>query len=755
MGLFDRFRTLVGGREIADENGEQNALGSIAEGNAHEDDGRLDEAMRCYEAAIRLAPYLARAHLNRGNVLLAMDDAEGALAAYATALALGPDSAAAHFNTGNTHRRIGRRDAAITSYRRAIELQPDFVDAELALGDVLKDLGRIDSAVICYYRVLELKPSSVVVCVHVGNMLREAGQFEGAAESYRQALQLEPDYAEVHCYLGNVLQKLGQFENAVISYRQALQIKPDLPEAHNNLGVVQKELGLPLNVAAASYRRALEIKPDFAEAHINLGTAFLDIGTVDDAVACYQRALEISPSLIEARSQLLFIHNYQVDAPANVLLAEAIRYGEFSVRDICPYTAWENQPDPSRCLRVGLVSGDFRQHPVGNFLESVLAALMTEADGTLAVLLYASHTRTDEITERMKLNCHGWRSVVGMSDETLARQVREDSIDILIDLSGHTPYNRLPMFALKAAPVQLSWLGYFATTGVPGIDYLIADKWTLPESEEVNFTEKIWRLPETRLCFTPPDVAMEVSPLPALSKGYVTFACCNNLPKMNDAVVALWARVLVAVPNSCLFLKAKQLDIDAVRQSTLERFVAHGIDPERLILEGPTRRAEYFSAYQRVDIALDPFPYTGGTTSVESLWMGVPVLTLAGKSFLSRQGVGLLMNAGLPEWIAEDHDDYVARAVSHAGDLQALSSLRSELRQRVLDSPIFDAPRFAQHFETALRGMWQKWCADNASSSVQHEAGVPPQETVCVPIVENMDDEMKRRYQLLQSTSLN
>ena len=256
----------------------------------------------------------------------------------------------------------------------------------------------------------------------------------------------------------------------------------------------------------------------------------------------------------------------------------------------------------------------------------------------------------------------------------------------------------------------MSWLGYFATTGVAAIDYLIADPWTLLASEEGNFTEQIWRLPETRLCFTAPNVKVEVAPLPALSNGYLTFACFNNLAKMNDAVVALWARVLVAVPDSRLFLKSLQFNEVSARQSVVERFAAHGVHAERLILEAAAPRAEYLATYQRVDIALDPFPYTGGTTSVESLWMGVPVLTLDGKSFLSRQGVGLLMNAGLPAWIAADADDYVARAVSHASDVQALASLRAGLRQQVLASPIFDAPRFAQHFEAALRGMWQEWC---------------------------------------------
>ena len=288
----------------------------------------------------------------------------------------------------------------------------------------------------------------------------------------------------------------------------------------------------------------------------------------------------------------------------------------------------------------------------------------------------------------------------------------------MIDLSGHTANNRLPLFAWKPAPVQVTWLGYFATTGVSAIDYMIADPWTLLESQEVFFTEKIWRLPETRMCFTPPDVTLEVSPLPALSNGFVTFGCFNNLSKMNDEVVALWAKILREIPQSRLFLKAKQLNQPSVRLEVSERFAALGVDVSRLVLEGFETRSQYLTAYHQVDIGLDPFPFPGGATSAESLWMGVPVLTLMGASFISRQGIGLLMNAGLPEWIASDEDDYLARAVSHANNLQGLQTLRQALRQQVLASPIFDAPRFAHHFESALRGMWIKWCGQQQKATL-------------------------------------
>jgi len=282
-------------------------------------------------------------------------------------------------------------------------------------------------------------------------------------------------------------------------------------------------------------------------------------------------------------------------------------------------------------------------------------------------------------------------------------------VHVLLDLSGHTIHNRLPMFAYQPAPVQASWLGYLATTGVAAIDYLIADSWTLPTTDEASFTEKIWRLPETYLCFTPPEVEVAVSPLPALTEGCVTFGSFNSLTKMTDEVVALWARVLAAVPGSRLYLKTRQLKESAIRQSIIECYAAHGIESDQLILEDVVPgRAEHLATYHRVDIALDPFPYPGITTSAEALWMGVPVLTLAGGRFLSRQGVGLLMNTGLPEWVASDPDDYVARAALHAGDLQGLAALRASLRDRFLASPICDAKRFARHFELALEGMWKK-----------------------------------------------
>ena len=555
--------------------------------------------------------------------------------------------------------------------------------------------------------LLKRYPESGFAWKVLGAALQSQGK--DALAAMEKASALLPSDAEAHNNLGAVLIALGRLDEAATRFRRALEIKPDYAEAHSNLGTVLQDFGR-LDEAVASYRRALALKPGLAEVHGNLGNALNDLGQFDEAAASMRRALEINPGSTVARSNLLFAHNYQADQPAAKLLDEARQFGALVARQARPFTDWRNTPDPGRCLRVGLVSADLRNHAVGFFLEGMLAALAAKAAGSLQLIAYPCDPRRDELTARIKSACHGWRPAAGLTDEALARQIRDDGIDILIDLAGHTAHNRLPMFAWKPAPVQLSWLGYFATTGVAQIDYLLADPHTLPPEEESHFTETIWRLPETRLCFTPPAFDVAVGPLPALANGGTSFGCFNHLAKMNDAVVALWSRILLAVPGSRLLLKNRQLADAAQRDVTAARFAAHGIAATRLILEGPSPRTDYLAAYRRVDLALDPFPYPGGTTSVEGLWMGVPVLSLALPRFLSRQGVGILMNAGLPDWIATDEADYVAKAIAHAGDIERLAALRAGLRQKVLSSPLFDAPRFAGHFEAALRGMWARWC---------------------------------------------
>ena len=573
------------------------------------------------------------------------------------------------------------------------------------LGATLKQLGRTTEAMSALQRATALLPGDAGLHNNLGNILNQLGQYGEAEACFRRALLIKPDFAEAHYNLGIAVKALGQYGEAEACFRRALLIKPDFAEACYNLGNSLHDLGR-LSEAESCFRQALRARPHWPEASCNLGNTLAALGRLAEAEACCREALQYKPDYLDPYSSLLFLHAYSPEHTAADYLVEARRYGQRADAKVsAPFAQWICDRRPDR-LRVGLVSGDFRNHPVGYFLEGLLAQL---DPSSIELFAYPTILASDELTARIRPRFAAWRPIFGLSDEAAARSIHEDGVHLLIDLAGHTAHNRLPVFAWKPAPVQLSWLGYFASTGVAAMDYFLADPRTLPESLEAHFTEKVWRLPETRLCFTAPKEEADVAPLPALANGHVTFGCFNNLTKLNDAVVAQWARILESVPGSRLFLKAKQLKDSSLPRTMIERFAAHGIAAGRLILEGPSPRGEYLAAYSRVDIALDSFPFTGGTTTVEALWMGVPVLTLAGDRFISRQGAGLLANAGLQDWIAADADDYVRRAVAHAGALNRLSRLRHSLRQQLLSSPLVDAQRFARHFESAMRGIWEQW----------------------------------------------
>lgn len=518
----------------------------------------------------------------------------------------------------------------------------------IVLGAALKQQGRNADALLPMQKAVALAPGNAESHSNLGATLRELGRTAEAVSALQRALALKPCLLEALVNLGNALTDLGRLSEAEACYRRVLAISPASVMAHNGLGNVLARLGR-YEEAVSSCRRALELQPDYAFAHFNLGVALHALGRLDDAVACYQRALRHEPESLDAYDNLLFVRSHQAGRSTADALAEARLYGQIVARRSRPFLEWSNRPDPDRRLRVGLVSGDLRNHPVGFFVECVLEAVGRNYDDRLEVFAYPSYLDGSEVTARIQRHCRGWCPVEGASDAEVAARVRADQIDILIDLAGHTAHNRLPLFAWKPAPVQATWLGYLATTGVAAIDYVIADPLTLTASEEANFTERVWRVPESYLCFTPPDAELPVLPPPAAASGRVTFGCFNNLTKMNDGVVALWAGILLAVPGSRLFLKTGQLGQEGVRAALTERFAARGVEPARLIMEGQSPRAELLAAYHRVDLALDPFPYPGITSTLEALWMGVPVLTLAGESFLARQGVGLLTNAGLPE----------------------------------------------------------------------------------------------------------
>jgi len=448
----------------------------------------------------------------------------------------------------------------------------------------------------------------------------------------------------------------------------------------------------------------LELKPDYAEAFSNLGNSLKDIGQFDNAEGSYRRALEIQPSFIDAHDNLLFLLNHTTSHTPQYRLEQARQYGRIVAGKVSArFSAWQCAARPER-LRVGLVSGDLRNHVVGYFLEGLLAHI---DPARIEMIAYPTQHKEDELTARIRPYFAAWKPLTGKIDEVAARLIHADGVHVLLDLSGHTAHNRLPVFAWKPAPVQASWLGYFATTGVAEMDYLLVDEVGVPEAQREQFTESVWYLPDTRLCFTAPEVDLPVAPLPALHNGYVTFGCFQNLAKVGDEVLAAWGQILTVLPGAKLRWQCKQLGDQGVAAQFLASLPRHGIDPARVSLHGAVSREAYLAAHAEVDMILDTFPYPGGTTTCEALWMGVPTLTLAGDSLLARQGASLLSAAGLEDWVATSKEEYVAKAIALASDLPSLAVLRAGLRQQVLACPLFDAPRFARHLEDALWGMWK------------------------------------------------
>lgn len=670
------------------------------------------DAVSALARAAALSPANAEIHSNLGNALRAQGRLQEACDSHRQAVALRPQQASGHHNLGIALMELGRLDEAEASYRQALVCDPGFVPSMFNLGLTLKDQGRLDDAEATWRRVVMLVPEHVDAHLSLGVLLAERHRLSDAEISFRCALALSPDDPKACVNLSLVLRQIGRLSEAEALLRKVVGSHPHHADAWCNLGVVLKDLRR-LNEAQTCLERALEVSEHkvFPEAVNNLGHLHEVQGRVQAAQDCFRQALAWQPDFIEARDNLLFNLNYQGTTPVDVMLDEARAYGDVVAARAKPFQQWLGAFEPERPLRVGLVSGDIRRHPVGHFAEGALVALASQAAGRNGLHVYATHGVRDDLTERVQRHCQSWTDATTLTDAELAARIHADGIDVLIDLSGHTAFNRLPVFAWRPAPVQVSWLGYFATTGVAAMDWFIGDPWTLPERLDAQFTERIWRLPETRLCFTPPDADVPVSPLPSAAGQPFTFGCFNNLTKMGEEVVALWARVLHAVPDSRLVLKASQFDEPSVCDDVRARFAAHGVVGDSLLLSGRSSREDYLRAYHQVDIGLDPFPFTGGTTTIESLWMGVPVLTLAGDRLLARQGVGMMANAGLPDWVVDSTDAYVERAAAFARDAGALAALRGRLREQVLASPLFDAPRFAAHLEQALRGMWQDRCA--------------------------------------------
>lgn len=608
--------------------------------------------------------------------------------------------------------QLGHLDLAIQYLSQAVQAQPDDPQYRCNLGDVLRDQRRFAEAVEQYQQASRLQPDNAAIYNNLGNLLKELGRLDEAIASYQKALWLRLGFAEAYNNLGTAYQAQGRLAEAVEAYRSAVQLKPDYAAAHNNLGIALKAQGR-FSEAVGHLRLAVELQPHYPEALNNLGAALSFLGESDEAIACYRRALELKPGDPKIRSSFLCALQYCQDVtPAELLAA----HDEYENRHAAPLRAsWRIHPqvrDANRPLRLGFVSPNFRHHPVGHFLIRVLENLNPRkaqgADLPAAVVCYHNRIAKDTLTARLQAAATLWRDVADKSDEELAERIRADHIDILFDLAGHTNRNRLLTFARKPAPIQITWMDYEGTTGLKAMDYLLADRYLVPPEAERWYREKVLRMPDSFVCYDPPQPqgrGRKIAPL--MQGGAVTFGSFNLLSKITPHVVEIWARILHRVPHARLLLKYLGLDDPATGSNYRQLFTQQGIAPDRVELQGWSPYAEFLQLYQRIDIALDPFPYSGGLTTCEALWMGVPVVTCPGETFASRHGLSLLSTIGLTETIAQDFDDYVKIAVDLANEPSRLATIRSGLRQQVEQSPLCDGKRFAKNLMTLLRQVWR------------------------------------------------
>lgn len=616
--------------------------------------------------------------------------------------------------------REGQLQKAHALYQQAVEVDPSHADALHLWGLLTEEMGDSSRAIALIQKAIELKPSLAEYHNNCGGVWYRRGNLQEAARCFQAAIKLKPGLAMAHSNMGQVLQELGRYSQAIASYRTAIQIDPDYLNAHYNLGHALQEDG-QLRGAMQSFETVLRLRPGFTPALNNLGHIFHNLGRLDEAITTFRSAVSPQPEGCVAHSNMLLALNFHPKVEAKQILAEHLNWSRLHAKNSTKALSHKNDRNPERRLRIGYVSSDYRRHPVAHFMEPILAG---HDSSEIETFCYTGRTKEDEMTEHLKKLAHHWRPIGELNDNDAAAQIVRDQIDILVDLSGHTAGNRALLFARKPAPIQVSYLGYPTTTGLSTMDYRLTDHWADPPGKsESNYVEKLFRLPNCAWCYRPIPESPEVSPSPSLATGQITFGSLNFIAKINSEVICLWSRILEKLPNSRLLLLARRPDEVSSRFQSL--FKAQGISPDRIQVLGHVPPGKFLAYHHQMDIALDPFPCNGGTTSCDALWMGVPLITLEGSTFVSRAGVTLLQNVGLSELIAKSADEYVEKAVALARDGPRLTDLRSSIRSRMLASPIMATRQFTRDLERAYRLMWKSWCEQNPREILKVEAPSP------------------------------
>ncbi len=671
------------------------------------EDGKPAAAATLLDRLIAVRPGYAEAHLTRGHALLDLGQAEPALRAFREAIRLKPQLAAAHNGLGLAFQKLGQTPAALAALQRAVALRGDYAEAWTNLGNVFWSQGQLDRAIAAHGEALKQRPDYAIAYANLATALRAAGRLPDAVAAYREALARAPALAGAHNDLGTALRDSGDAAAALASFDRALALDPVNASIHYNRGVALNDLDR-LPEAEAALRRSIALDGRRAAAHYALGNVIRDLGDLPGAAAEFRAAADLDPGFDDAWSNLLFLLPC-LPGQTDETLARANRDWAQTVEPTAlalPPPA--NSRDPERMLRIAYVSSEFRRH---HFLSEFLPVLRAHDRRRFHVTCYAAVAAPDDETARVAQLADSFRNLHGLDAAAQAETIRGDGIDILVSLTGYLARDRR-LFVNRVAPVQATYINHLTSTGLRTVDYRLTDEWLDPPGAVPALDpETPIRLASGFSIFAPPDDAPDPGPLPAMNDGTVTFGCFNNLIKASDQAIALWAAVLARVANARLLLKARDLSRATVCEAFRLRLAAGGVDLARCELAGYVAdAAENLSAYAGADIGLDPVPFSGGATTREMLWMGVPVVTLAGPTRAARIGSSLLQRAGLGRLVARTPEDYVRIAADLAADLPALHALRSDLRRTVAASPLVDAVRHTRDLEAAYREMWRRWC---------------------------------------------
>ncbi|HEY3899011.1 MAG TPA: tetratricopeptide repeat protein [Chthoniobacter sp.] len=684
--------------------------------------GMQAEAEVVYRQIIAAEPHHSGALLHLGFIANDFGHHDHALEWIHRAIHFQPDNPAAHSALAMTLVRLRRLDEAAAAFRRAIELNPHDAESHNNLGNTLREHGKSSEAVEAYRRALQLKPDFATAYYNLATTLTELAQFDDAIDAYRRALAIQPEHPAAWYNLGIVLRKLERLDEAVAAFRRAVELSPKSSDASFNLAKVLHERG-DLDGAIAAYAGAIALEPDSADAHNNLGQLFAETGRIEEALAEYRRAGALVPQCAWMQSNVIFTLLALPGQDVERFIPEELqlwnrRFGHPAKQFASPYL---NDRAPERRLRIGYLSPDLRDHVVGR---NVKPLFDHHDHHGFEVFCYSGVTKPDALTEGFRRCADQWRDTEGLPDEMLAEMIHCDRIDILVDLSQHTAGNRLPVFAHHPAPIQVSFAGYPGSTGLDAISCRISDRWLESEMEDRSsgdsarpnsdlrtpISDRQVFLLDSFWCYDPCGANAVPNDLPANKDGYVTFGSLNSFYKVNPPLLRLWSQVLIMVKNSRLLILSRR---GHHREQTLDLLQQEGIDPSRVDFVEPRPRREYLEFYHRVDLVLDTYPYNGHTTSLDALWMGVPVITFVGTRPVSRGGFSQLSNLGLAELAAFSEEEYVRIAARIASDLPRLADLRATLRSRMETSVLMNSRHFARQIEAAYRAMWQQWCREN------------------------------------------